>query len=574
MSRFQKSPRSSEKCAEKPEKITRLLIDPQCPGPCGTKFGQWTDRPLSSSRYRDENRKRYATVESRHKTVGRPRGNRGGRAGGITMNADKQSGWLAEEAARLAKYDDPKQLRAKLLSATNLAYLEMVEADGQLDRAAAAFGYLLLVDEERCQPQRNVPSIKSETERLAAVTRALTRDTDGDNGDGWAMSLLRAALVFVGDDAKSWKWAAELFALAALSVTDEHTRDEAMCLLGIGISYANSKLSLAIQFLEKARYAADSHRHDWLVPADMAYATAVPVNRECSIWEAACFVKHEVLMAVARTLLQDLPDLALRAVRNAHLLLGEICGDSGPQDSRLHLCHATVAHELGVKYTEAGIPGLAAKCFSECAAIAAPLDPNFALEAELAAARVCPEPPPTGRDAVFQRIAAEALARRNIPVLVKATAARGHVAMDSGRQKDAHRQFAVAQNIAKETGHRVDGMDSIRLYAAVSRTCEFLQANFPFISARGYDLLAEPRLWTGDENPLIVHGLHNEEILLNSDRVQDNVIRADVMKIVEKFPVAAEIEPERICSYQPREVVVVSPTEKKEKGKKVTIQFT
>lgn len=534
----------SKSCVQISEKSEPETVDRRRRHGNGTEFGRWTDPPLSPSRYREGNSKKYPAVESRYRTT-KPCRDRCGRVDDVSVpNTDKHKGWLKEEKARLAEYNRPGQMRANLLLPADLTYLEMVEADGPMDRAAAALNYLLLVDEERVLMQKKgsevIPSVGSEARLLAAVKEALIKYTEYDDNRSWALCLLRAALVFVGDIANRWLWSIELFAMTALSMTCERTRDEAICMFGIGYGYTtdtdNNNTELVVQYLDRAIKLSDQHRHDWLLPFDILDTTGVPANHN-RVWAAACFVKHEVLMKAARTTLKDFPDLALLAVENAYHLVKELCRNSGEQGRSLRLSRATVAYELGVRYTAVGVPDRAAEFFSECAVAANGLDTDLVLEAQLEAVRLCPEPPPMGRDAAFQRIADDALARHNVPVLVKATAARGYVAMDEGKPKEAYRRFAVAQQLAVEMGHHVD--DSIRFYTAVNRTWTFMQSNFPVIRARDYDLLAEPRLWTGDERPLLVHSPGNK-IFLNADRIQDTVVGSDVRGIVRKLNLSAD----------------------------------
>lgn len=534
----------SESCVQISEKSEPEAVDRRQRGGNGTEFGRWSDQPLSSSRYHEENRKRYPAVESRYRTT-KPGRDRRGRVEDVSVpNADKHKRWLNEEKALLAEYNRPGQIRANLLSAADLTYLEMVEADGRMDRAAAALCYLLMVDEERIRNQKKgsevIQSVGSEARLLAVMKETLTRYTEHDDNHSWPLCLLRVAFVFVGDVANRWLWCTELFAMAALSVTYERTRDEAICMFGIGYGYTtdtdNDNTKLVVRYLDRAIELSEQHRHDWLLPTDIRDTAGVPANHN-RVWAAACFTKHEVLMKTARTTLKDSPDQALLAVETAYGLVKELCRSSGQQGRGLRLSRATVAYELGVRYTVVGVPDRAAEFFGECAAAASGLDADLVLEAELEAARLCPEPPATGRDAVFQRIAADALARRNVPVLVRATAARGYVAMEEGRPKEAHRRFAVAQQLAVDTGHRVD--DSIRFYTAVNRTWTFLQSNLPAIRARDYDLLAEPRLWTGDERPLLIHS-PTDEIFLNADRIQDTVVGSDVRGIVQKLNFPAD----------------------------------
>lgn len=514
---------------------------------CGgtTKFAKQTDRPPSW--YRNENRKRYPAVKSRYRAAKRRPDDSPAGGNVVEDTPDTYGVWLDEENVRLTKFYDPEEVRVILLSATNNTYLKLIEAGGAADKVAAAFDYLLLVDGERMDRLRDnataPPSVQSETELLQSTIQTLARGTA--DGDSWALTLLRVGLAFVGNRVDRWLWAGELFAMVALSSAKERSCDEAICLFGVGFTYATDTVNddtmiLAARFLDKARRAADRHRHDWLLPADIRGATGVPLGYGDSVWVNACFVEYEVLTKAARTTLRSTPDPALRSVECAYRLMEAICTGVDVNDRDLRLNWANAAYELGVMYTAIDKPDRATGYFGKCMAAAAGLDPDLALETELAAATARPGLPPAERNALLRRIADDALVGRNCSVLVKSLAALGFLATYDGRWKEGHRQFATARRIAVEMGHRVDSADPSRLYAAINQTCGFMRSNFSTVRARNYDLLSVPRLWTGYEQNFLVRDPKNDTVYLDADRVLEFTVKSKVREAVRKLKYNAD----------------------------------
>lgn len=232
------------------------------------------------------------------------------------------------------------------------------------------------------------------------------------------------------------------------------------------------------------------------------------------IWATACCIEHDVLMDAAREL--D-PDRALRAVRAAYRLT-QRSDDGEPDDGSRH---AATAYLLGVRYAAVGDRDRATLMFNKCTAAAAATGTyaTLGLEAQLAAALLTAPDGDSGssNDTMLQRIAYDALWAGNGRLLAKVTAARGFQSSVAGRPNKAYRQLTAAHRLAIACDAETD-VDTERLYAAACRTCTFLQLKFPSLNDRGFDLLAEPRLWTGHRRkPLITRsGPDGQMLSLNA----------------------------------------------------------
>lgn len=232
------------------------------------------------------------------------------------------------------------------------------------------------------------------------------------------------------------------------------------------------------------------------------------------IWATACCIEHGVLIEAAREL--D-PDRALRAVRAAYRLT-QTSNDSEPDDGGRY---AVTAYLLGVRYAAVGDRNRATLMFNKCTAssVANGTYATLGLEAQLAAALLTASDGGgvseggNDNDIVLQKIAYDALWAGNGRLLAKATAARGFESAVTGRPNKAYRQLTAAHRLAVACDAEAD-VDAERLYAAACRTCTFLQLNFPSLNDRGFDLLAEPRLWTGHRRmPLITRSGPDGQIL-------------------------------------------------------------
>lgn len=236
---------------------------------------------------------------------------------------------------------------------------------------------------------------------------------------------------------------------------------------------------------------------------------------QCDIWATAYCIEHDVLMEAAREL--D-PDQALRAVRAAYRLT-QTSDDGEPDDGGRH---AATAYLLGVQYAAVGDRSRATLMFNKCTAASAGMYTTLGLEAQLAAALLTTlDGGGGGDDTVLQSIAYDALWAGNGRLLAKATAARGFESAITGRPNKAYCQLTAAHRLAVACNAEAD-VDTERLYAAACRTCTFLQVNFPSLNDRGFDLLVEPRQWTGHRRtPLITRsGLDGRMLSLNAHRFQ------------------------------------------------------
>lgn len=401
---------------------------------------------------RDENRKRYPDVKSRYAEPAN--GNRGfGVAPAQPTNVQTSSvrrrrcGWIDRQISGMDTSGDPRSLQSVVLSPTERAYLNLIE-DGRYDRAASAVGYVLLSEAE---PGSRVHGPQPLDEAVGALTAA----TDGDGST--AMALLRAAVAYADRARNGRPRNAEMFLMAALSLLAADDRPDerlqATCLFAAGRIYADVAAYghddrarvTAVRFLDWARLAADNHRADWPLPADLRDAIGVreAEHGDGGLWTAACFAEHQVLLETARDL--D-PVRALRAVRAAYRLL-KLCGRGGLRR------RASVAFELAARYAAVGSRNLAAEFFDECAADAAAvagaphdadIDADIDLEARLEATRMAPRP---SSDGVLARIADQALHRRNGRLLAKAIAARARLSADANRLNEAYHRFALAHRL-------------------------------------------------------------------------------------------------------------------------------
>lgn len=424
----------------------------------------------------------------------------------LTWLQDRKCALLEQEKLRLSKYNDPKTLRENVLPSTQLAYLEMLEVGGgRLDMAAAAIHYIVMAENTRLSKRKphadTPPSVQGQPALWAEAKRRLSE------GHGTPLALVRAAFVFVGgapDDSANcqWLWVAEKLLFTAVSQTATGGSDEATCRFAIGWLYANASspnapsadtrvhlLILSTRFLEQARKAADSHRHDWTLATDVQEALGLPPLHDHGLWTAACFAVHDVFIRYSRAGLD--PNQSLRAAQYARGL-AELCGLKGVR-------RAVVAYELGVRHRAVGQFDRATEAFGECVAVATALDAADAdtdldLDARLQVALM--SLPPTPDDSVLERIADEATRRNCRRVRLKAIMARGRVAADDGQADRAYGHFALAQRLAEETGDGEE-LDAARVYAATAQTCAFMQTNFRWLCDTGFNLLAEPHAWNG-----------------------------------------------------------------------------
>lgn len=393
-----------------------------------------------------------------------------------------------QDAVDNAKIHETRRLtfRATLLTPFENAYLEMIEADGRLDRAAAAFGYLFTVDAERTDQLQRPSSVLSDTFLLNETKNALISD------DGSPAALMKAALALATDPHHRWIWAVELYLLAALTLLTDNGGgggpEEATCLFAIGRFYATAYTgsgdrpeTLSMRFLEWARRASDGHRLDWLLPGHLLLEQHG--HEEKRLWAAVCTAEHEGLSRAARKL--D-PSRAIRAVQAASRL-ADLCG----LDDRRR---AEAAYELGARYTAVGEPDRAVEAFERCAEIAARLQDaaGLDLKARLEAVRTVLD---RADDDVLKRLADDAADRRDNGTLMRTMAARGRLAAYCNRPNDAYLYSALAVEMNDGDDDDPD-VDSARLHAAVGQTCVFLQANFWSLNEVRFDLLTESGLWT------------------------------------------------------------------------------
>lgn len=391
----------------------------------------------------EKNRKQYPDVKSRYAEPGRNHPGSSSRLPQASSDRvwERRLKLIRRETEKLRASADPRALRAFRLSRAESAYLDLVEADGLLDWAAAAMARPMSVTVGSSDP----PAVsRSRADLLDAAVGALTATQE----DGCTpMALLRASLAFDNRDHNSggggsrdrWPWAAEMLLLTSLSAVADGSLDKAVCLFAAGRFYADADGTLAFRFLDTARRVASDHRSDWRLPANVREATGVQ-SVDDGVWSAACFAQHEVLMRAATVELDT--TRALRAVRAA-LRFAELSG----LDARRR---APVAYKLGVLYAEVGERDRAFALLGECAVAAVGMDSGLDLEARLEMARLKPEPEPKQRDAVLERIADDALLRRDCRMLVKAIEAQARASVDDNRMGDAYRRFRLAQRLAAQ----------------------------------------------------------------------------------------------------------------------------
>jgi len=129
------------------------------------------------------------------------------------------------------------------LSSTELAYLDMIEAEGSQDWAASVFGHLLFME--------SVPD-----EVIEVLSGADRKPT----------ALLRATTTLAENNDPQMLWVAELFLLIALTLTaNSGDPDEVTCLLEAGRFYASTDQQTSVRFLDAARRTADGLRSKKLV---------------------------------------------------------------------------------------------------------------------------------------------------------------------------------------------------------------------------------------------------------------------------------------------------------------------
>lgn len=84
----------------------------------------------------------------------------------------------------------------------------------------------------------------------------------------------------------------------------------------------------------------------------------------------------------------------------------------------------------------------------------------------------------------------------------------------------------------------VEDVDMARLYAAVTRTCLYLQSNYHLLSHREFNLLDNTTRWTGDQQLLIIRDRRNGKMFLNPERFQDACVNAEARDIHRQLEVA------------------------------------
>lgn len=463
-----------------------------------TRFDWWSDRSMSCLSHHP-NQKRNSNIQSRYKNLSR-NSMPIKKDYMLDLWQDRKCIWLQQDKLNLSKYDDPRTLREAILPPTELAYLDMLEEDcEQFDVAVAAVHYMVVEDKmwlaHNKKGFKTIPSVQPWPKLWAEVKKRLIE------GHGTPLALVWAAFTFVGetpDDKQRddrWLWVAEKLLFTAMSQVTAGGWEEATCYFAVGWFYANASsantqghfLALSIRFLKRAREAAESHYHDWPLPTNIRDTLGVPKSLDGSVWTTTCFVMHDVLIRASHEL--D-PSRSLRAVQYAYRLT-ELCS--------LKSSHrAAVAYELGVRHQMVGQFDQATKAFNECATIAAGLDTDLDLDAQLQVA--CAGPIPMPDDRVLEQIADEAMRRNHYRMRMKAIAARGRVAVNDGRYDEAYEHFALVQRLAEEAADKEE-LDSARLYAATTQTCIFMQTNFWWLQDVGFNLLAKLQLWNNRQMP-------------------------------------------------------------------------
>lgn len=89
----------------------------------------------------------------------------------------------------------------------------------------------------------------------------------------------------------------------------------------------------------------------------------------------------------------------------------------------------------------------------------------------------------------------------------------------------------------------------VRLYAAMSRTFLFLRSNFRSLEGAGFDLLAEPRLWTADKKKMIIRSKADGKIFLNIDRLKDKAVETEAQRLIRRLRFGVESENATGSSY-------------------------
>lgn len=427
-----------------------------------TDFKDWSDRLPCCASALEANRKRYPNAKSRYSKPAR-----------AVRDATKSPAaidyrkWVEYERVQLAEFDGAAAARAKRLGPVDAAYMDMVEADGRLDGAAAALGYLMSVDDER---GADYPSIRSQWPRLRKAVDALV------DGDGSPQALCLAAFAFVGGgggggEGHRWLWAAELFLLAALARRpDDGGPDGATYLFAAGWFYATTaagphELLRSVRLLDEARRVAAEHRPRWRLPDAVRHATGVRAADADDPWRAVCVVEHRALLDAARSL--D----ARRALRAAQAAC-RLADSCGLDDRR----RAPALYQLAASLRAVGDADGAVRAFRECAAAAAAsgdlvleadphVEPDLDLDARLQAALSRPGPP---NDGVLKRFVHDALARRNVRLTVKAVVACGRAAVHQDRLKAANVHFLLARRLVGAHAGRVDADDAERARAPLT----------------------------------------------------------------------------------------------------------
>lgn len=81
-------------------------------------------------------------------------------------------------------------------------------------------------------------------------------------------------------------------------------------------------------------------------------------------------------------------------------------------------------------------------------------------------------------------------------------------------------------------------MDTARLYAAICRTCLYLQSNYHLLSVRKFNLLDHETRWTGDQRLLIIRDGPDGQMFLNPDRFQDACVDVESRDMLRQLEMA------------------------------------
>lgn len=446
--------------------------------------------PSTESAYA-KNRKRYPNIKSRYLEPGRAARQQDSAGATVRQEYERKRAVLDRVSAKIDEITEPGALRVSKLSLVDAAYLDMIEADGRLDGAAAALGYLLAADDERTGGRQRH---RWPEHPWVGACKALIR------GNGSPVSLVRAACAFMsgGDGRDRWTWAVDMLLEAAMAIlatdhgdVDKHAdgdsdggRDRATCLFVFGRYYATATATeqddrvSAVRLLDSARRLATQNRDDWLLPSAVLDATGVrhmvPSRR---LWAAACYAESQVLLDMASEL--D-PDEGLWIVKEAYRLTKPLSGEDS-------VCRTAAAYELGVRYVAADVLDMAAEAFRECAAVAGP-NSDMDLEALIQMCLTVDSETVPG-ERILRRVAENALHRRNGRLLIKAIVAQGRIMLADGPDV-ANRNFMLADRLASTVKADDEDVELAQIYTAAYQTYEFMRDNFPQLSEEGFDLTA------------------------------------------------------------------------------------